>query len=306
MRNTEKEKMNNQRGSATIEAVVAFTGFLLVFFTILGVVNYSRAQMRISAAVDTAARELSQYAYFYDMSGMQKFDLAYKDVSQDSEKLINEVLSTVDSLYTTVGDAMDQSAEDGTNLANAVSHGELSVDQIKQTLSNIDENATNIEESINQVAGQIEAIGDNPILYMRSLVAIAGQEGMDLAKRAIASSLSELFVLKHFGDSYEERNANLKALGVVDGVDGLNFKMSSMFTDEHCQEIQVVVFYKVKLAQFFDWEILEVDLCKQAVCSAWLGGDEVVKLKTSKGSDGQASSDGGAEEAPADGSNGEG
>ena len=303
MRNTEKEKQNNQRGSATIEAVVAFTGFMLVFFTILGVVNYSRTQMRIAAAVDTAARELSQYAYFYKMSGLQKFDLAVKEETADDVQRINEVIATVDGLYTTVGGAVDQSAEDATNLANAIGEGQLSVEQIKQTLSNIDENASNLEESMGQVAAQIEAIGDNPILYMRSLVAIAGQEGMDLAKRAIASCLGEMFVLKQFGDSPEEQNAALKALGVVDGIEGMNFKMSTMFTDDDCQEIQIVVFYKVKLSQFFNWEVLEVELCKQAVCSAWLGGDLVDELDT--GGD-AGSGDQTSEGAPADNSDGEG
>lgn len=303
MRKIEKEKQNNQRGSATIEAVVAFTGFVLVFFTILGVVNYSRAQMRIAAAVDTAARELSQYAYFYKMSGLQKFDLAMKEETADDTQRINEVLATVDGLYTTVGGALDQSAEDATNLANAIGEGRLSVEQIKQTLSNIDENASNLEESMSLVASQIEAIGDNPILYMRSLVAIAGQEGMDLAKRAIAASLGEMFVLKHFGDSPEEQDAALKALGVVEGIEGMNFKMSTMFTDKDCQEIQIVVFYKVKLAQFFDWEILEVDLCKQAVCSAWLGGDLVEKLET--GGDAEAG-DQASEGEPAENADGEG
>ena len=302
MRNTEREKQNNQRGSATIEAVVAFTGFMLVFFTILGMVNYSRAQMRIAAAVDTAARELSQYAYFYKMSGLQKFDLAVTEETKDDEERINQVLSTVDGLYTAVGGAFDQSAEDATNLANAISEGQLSVDQIQQTLGNIDDNASNIETSMGEVADQIKAIGENPILYMRSLVAIAGEEGMDLAKRAIAACLGEMFVLKHFGDTPEEQDANLKALGVVNGIEGMNFKMSTMFTDDHHQEIQIVVFYKVKMAQFFDWEILEVDLCKQAVCSAWLGGDVVEKLEVGGASD---SDDKSAEEQPAENADGE-
>lgn len=273
MRNDKQKDRNKQRGSATIEAVVAFTAFLLAFFTIIGVVNYCRVQMQISAAVDTAARELSQYAYFYDMSGLQKFDLALKKEAGNATERINDVLATVDGLYTTVGNAMDQSAEDMTNLTNAIDQGTVSIDSIKETVNKFSERETAIGEMMTEMEGKLDEIGDNPVLYMRSLVAIAGDSGMDLAKRAIAFSLSKMFVLKHFGKTTGEQNETLKSLGVVDGVEGLNFRMSTMFTDDHCQEIQVVVFYRVNLSQFFDWEIFEVELCKQAVCSAWLGGD---------------------------------
>lgn len=43
----------NRRGSATIEGVISFTGFLFVIFTLLNIVNFCRAQMLISNAVDS-------------------------------------------------------------------------------------------------------------------------------------------------------------------------------------------------------------------------------------------------------------
>ena len=53
----------NEKGAATIEAVVSFTGFLFVIFTLLNIVNFCRAQMLVSNAVDTVAKELTQYSY---------------------------------------------------------------------------------------------------------------------------------------------------------------------------------------------------------------------------------------------------
>ena len=60
----------------------------------------------------------------------------------------------------------------------------------------------------------------------------------------------------------------------------MNFNLSTMFTDENMEEVEIVVFYKVKLIQILDWEILEANVSKRAVCKAWLGGDNVQKFVT--------------------------
>ena len=106
------KKLNHQRGSATIEACISFTGFLFVVFTILGTVNFCRTQMLISNAVDTAARELSQYAYFYKMSGLQKFSSDLSGNAEVGKENINSVIGTVDHLYSSVGNAKDKSVQE--------------------------------------------------------------------------------------------------------------------------------------------------------------------------------------------------
>lgn len=74
------------------------------------------------------------------------------------------------------------------------------------------------------------AVQDNPMAYMKSIAAIAGKETIDiLTSHCIAAPLSRLFVAKHFGSSVSEANEKLKAIGVVDGLDGMNFKMSTLF-----------------------------------------------------------------------------
>ncbi len=62
-RNKEQEQ-KCQGGAATVEAIVSFSCFLFVVFTILTTVKYCRAQALISNAVDSAVKELSQYSYY--------------------------------------------------------------------------------------------------------------------------------------------------------------------------------------------------------------------------------------------------
>ncbi len=279
------EKTNIQQGSATVEAVVAFLGFLFTIFTILGMVNFCRVQMRVSAAVDATAKELSQYAYFYEMSGLQKFDKAVKEKGGVGKNNVNEIISSVDTLYSTLGKATKQTSEDAANLANATSRGEVDLSAIENGVANIQDNAKEIETSVASVANAFERIGDDPLLYMRSLVAIIGSEGADQLKKAIAVPLAKSMMKKHFGSTDSEVLSTLESLGIEGGLENMNFSMSSLFADGDCEDVEIVVFYKVKLFQIFNMDFLEADVSKRALCRAWLGGDNVqavVKVESSE------------------------
>ena len=273
-----KQRERSERGSATVEAVVAFTGFLMVIFTILNVVNYCRAQMLISNAMDTAAKELSQYAYFYKMSGLQKFDKAVKDNSDIGAKNLDGVIGTVDGLYKSMTKMKEDGIQEATKITNAFEGKANVVETVKNTLTTMDTDVTNIDTNINSVMSAVVGVGDDPILYMKSIIAVAGNESIDLLKsHVIAAPLAKLFFVKHFGESFEEANEKLKQLGVKDGLDGMNFKMSSVFSSEEPENIHLAVYYKLQLAQFFKGLELEVPICKESVTRAWLGGDNVVK-----------------------------
>lgn len=272
------EKLNKQRGSATVEAVVGFTGFILVIFTILSLVNLCRAQMLVSSAMDNAAKELSQYAYFYKMSGLQKFSESLGDAATVGKEDINGVIGSVDTLYGSMVEALDGSKESYTSIENATKEGTLEWSDIETAINGIKEDGSNINSSIGGVMDQFEAIGDNPMAYMKSLVAIAGSEGLDLVKsHLIAAPLAKMFVRQQFGGK-DHADANLEKLGIKDGLDGMNFKMSSMFTRNNPDDICLVVFYQVDLLQLFDMNVLSIKLSKVSRCGAWLGGDNVQEI----------------------------
>lgn len=271
-------KLNTQCGSATVEAVIGFTGFLLTIFTILGMVNFCRAQMLVSAAVDTAAKELAQYSYFYEMSGLQKFEKQLDDNSQVGKDNINDVIGTVDSLYGSIVNAKDKVEGTVTDTGEMIAAGQVDLQKFENSVQGLENSAQGVLTGINSVSAAITQIGDDPLLYMRSLVAIMGSETMEVAKRAVAVPLARMFVQKHFGADKDEANAALEALGIEGGLDSMNFNLSKIFSDDEHEDIELTVFYKVRLFQVFDWIILEADVSKVAVCRAWLGGDDVQAL----------------------------
>lgn len=272
----QSKELNNQRGSATIEAAIGFTAFLFAIFTILGLVNFCRAQMLVSAAVDTAAKEMSQYAYFYEMSGLQKFEGKLDDNASVGKNNINEIIGTVDQLYGSINGAIDQTIQEKTSVENMLAAGEADLQTFENAITGIENSAEGVMQGITGVSNALKDIGNDPLLYMRSLVALIGSEGMEAAKRAVAVPLARAFVSKHFGENTEAANAKLESLGIEGGLDSMNFNLSNIFSDDKHQEIEIVVIYKVKLFQVFDWVVLEANVSKVAVCRAWLGGDDVI------------------------------
>ena len=266
------------KGSATIEALISFTGFLFVIFTILSVVNVCRAQMLISNAVDTATKEITQYSYFYEMSGLSKFKADVDGNAEIGAANLNDIISTVDSFSTSIATAYDNSQENVTNITNAANEGNLNVEEIQKTILSIDSDVDDISGSIDSMSAAFGSVADNPLLYMKSIVAVAGSEFLDQAvSHAIAAPLAKAFFTKHFGENADEADAELKRLGVVNGLNGMNFKNSTMFSAEEKDEVHIVVYYKVKIMQLLDWATFEVNICKESVGRAWLGGDDVVK-----------------------------
>ena len=272
-----KNQEKDSRGSATVEAVIAFVGFLFVIFTILNVTNYCRAQMLISNAMDTVTKELTQYSYFYKASGLQKFGEEIQAIGAEGEANLNTIATSVGDLYTAMSGAVDTTLAEGAGLGDRLSNGNINVQDLNNALTNVDASFTHIKTNLNDMNTKFMDVYNNPVLYMKSLVAVAGNEGLELAKsHVLAAPLAKGLLLKHFGSNKDEADKALEQLGIVDGIDGMNFNMSTIFTKEHPDEIHLVVYYTVELSQMFDWLDLKVNMCKETRARAWLAGDHPV------------------------------
>lgn len=264
----------NEKGSASIEAIVSFTAFIFLIFTILGVVNYCRVQSFISTAVDNTAKELSEYSYFYKMSGLNKINNAVEGNNDRATKTINDSVTTLDGLFTAFSNVENNAQGAANNIQGAIEGDEGQINNLKDTIDNLSTNVNDINTASNQVMQALGDIQDNPVQYMKCLAALAGGEAFETAKsHLIAAPLAKAFTTKHFGDTRDEADQALKDMGVVDGLDGMNFKLSKIFSYPNTDEIRIVVYYKVKLFDLLGADIGQVTLCKEAVVRAWLSGD---------------------------------
>ena len=269
--------MKKSNGSLAIEAVVSLTGFIVAIFTILNFINYCRVQSMVSAAIDSAAREMSQYAYFYEITGARRLEQKMRDAGKESENSINLVAGALDGMFGTFG----RSANGVKNAA-----GGISEDLQAGNYASIAEQVKNLElgKSYAEIKGNAEIIGDelsaiadDPGAFIKSFAALAGSKITDYAKsRLIAAPLAKALTIKHFGGNAAEASERLAKLGVVGGLDGMNFGMSTLFAPNAPDDIEIVCYYQLEIFNPLGelGGLSEITLCKIARTRAWLGGDD--------------------------------
>lgn len=260
-----KKRDKKERGSAAIEAVVSLTIFIVAIITILSFINICRAQAAVSAAVDATAKEMAQYAYFYHLTGLDALEqIEAGKVAGDRQKMNDIVGGTeaVYSIFTSLGSGGDvgQLVEDSVKAASGVDMGDSDVGKVSDMIHTL---------------GSIE----NPMDFMKSVATVGALELGSFAKsQLIAAPLARILVKKHFQVNEMDADTYLRTLR-IDGMDALNFSMSTIFTPTAPNDIHLVCYYQMKPVQFFNFEFGTITLCKESVTRAWLGGDRVYEAK---------------------------
>lgn len=58
-------KRKREKGAIVIEATISLTVFIFAILTILSLVDIAYVQAKMSVALNSAAKEISQYSYLY-------------------------------------------------------------------------------------------------------------------------------------------------------------------------------------------------------------------------------------------------
>lgn len=246
----------NEKGAASIEATISLTIFVFVIMAIYMLINYCLVQSKVSYAINTTAKEMSQYSYFYHVLGLDDLDAKLKNGK-------TQAVNTFSSFNKLLGDSkaeVKEIEENPTDYFGSVISGDKT------------EDLTKIYQQIQDVSSNVLNVVNDPVEFMKSMASLAGEEVWEHVKsNVIAAPLAKGMTRRHFGSSAESANTYLEALGVVDGFDGLNFNMTTMFEDAS-DDIKIVVYYNLDLATVFPFK-LNVSICQHASTRAWLGGD---------------------------------
>lgn len=268
-------------GSAAIEAVVSLTVFIVAIMTVLSFINICRAQAAVSGALDGAAREMSQYAYFYHLCGLDELQQKTADKVKEDRKKLEDIAGGTQAVYKvfeTLG-SEDVSSDDIVNLVEgAVKKPEDGEGEAKDKHEITMENAAGKIEQMTKTAMSIK----DPLQFMKSMVTIGLMEGSSfLRSQLIAAPLARALVEKHFQVDGMDADEYLRSLN-IDGMGALNLKMSTIFAPAAPNDIHLVCYYQIKPVKFFNFQFGSITLCKESVTRAWLGGDRIYKAENEK------------------------
>lgn len=272
-----------ERGSAVIEAVLCLTIFISAIFFILSFINLCRAQAIVSNAVDATAKEMSQYAYFWHLTGLDKLDQGAAGEVEDDRKNLNNLIGGVDSLYSvfesTTSDEMMSEKQIEATLGSTQETGENgTVENIASEMKDKQVNPANLSEKMDELQAAYQEFG-SPMEIIKSLGRIALVEGFSMIKsQLIAAPLASALMEKHFEVGGQSAGEYLSSLRIVVPDEGnpmsaFNLKLSTIFAPTSPDDIHIVAYYQVQAVNFFNFEFGTVTLCKESVTRAWLGGD---------------------------------
>ncbi len=229
--NLEHKKLG-ERGSITVEATLVLPLFMFAFLSIVWLALIAKVECITQYAIDQTAKEISQYCYIADKAGLLKNSMSKESCIIDST---DEAIDAIVKLQ----EMVDSGVQD---MADAYNEGD-----IEALFQNAQDNVNSVKQQGEAIYSKIKDIaGDNPVGAVKTLAtALAGETARDVASRVVAIPLCKALVPKYITSTTSNADAMLKKLGIEEGLDGLNFGMSTVLKDN--KSINIVCIYKVKV-----------------------------------------------------------
>lgn len=228
MRLGEDMNIRSEKGSFTIEAILSLPLFMFAFIAIVSLASLAKLESTTQYAINQMTKEVSSYYYI-----AEKIGAARKDTADNSE---------IDSLVQAVTSFSDMA---GNTVSGYVPNTSDSLETVLSTYSNINNDVSEITSAAKKVYDSFETVLENPEGVISSLATIIRTEAENkLLSRIIAEPVCRALMPKYI-TSDSDADKVLERMGVVDGLDGLDFRMSSFMNDQ--RSISVVLIYQVKI-----------------------------------------------------------
>lgn len=250
-------RKNRENGSIVVEATVSLTVFIFAIFSILMLVNVYFIQAKISVALNTAAKEISQYSYLYYALKTDKYEQKFNEGTPEAKLTAEQTISGVDSLIQSA-----QGAKDG-----------LYSGDFDRMMKELEEGKTSVEALYQLYSEKLE----DPEQFIKGMAKMTLNELKEEGKVLIAKLLARTFMQKNLKASPNDTaDAFLRRYRVVDGLDGLDFDYSTLMAYGTSNQIQLCVTYDVKLIEFFNFDITYT-FRQVAKTNAWGNGISLIK-----------------------------
>ncbi len=250
-----------------MEAVLSLVPFIIVILGITSFINIFMVHNKIQYALYEMGSELSAYTYPYQALGLRSADLGLKkDIDTQTEpvdKAIQEVTDFMGQLESFQNSAAGIKADPYNGVQKTVENGQQVIEKGKQV-------ATTGRELLS-----------DPMSILRGVIFLGVEAGEKRGKTFLLELISGGFANVYLDASFEENqpltaDAYLRHYGVKDGVNGLDFSESELFSSGDYRIIDFVVKYDVEVYLF---KLFLKDPCIHVVqrCTipAWLDGDGV-------------------------------
>lgn len=163
-------KKKKQRGSISVEATLFLPLFFLAFISIFNLIYFARAQLIVQYAADQAAKEVAQYSYILEKTG---------------------ILDSLDNLNTRSDDFEKEIRDMEAELQNIQQAGENALDSINPMGNTIE-----VGKSAEKVYDQIEGYVYDPKSFISGVLAVLKKNTINGISTYMVNTVAKSSVMK--------------------------------------------------------------------------------------------------------------
>lgn len=235
-----------ERGSMTVEAALFLVIFLMAFLTIINFGRLARAQIIMQHAINGSAMQISQYSYILTKTGIIDPIVATANNAKQVRSDANEVINAV------------------TEFSNAVDGVAAGGEVTDADIDNLIQAASDAEGAVNIVTGYFK----NPRGLFTGILAVAKEDVERRVTTLIVSRIAESQVEAYFEEITDDPDAYLEGLGIVGGLEGLDFSESE-YVAGGTKDINITVRFTVKNQMFPMFDFGEHEMRLNASTRIW-------------------------------------
>lgn len=98
-------KENRERGAVVVEAVISMTAFIFTMLIILSIADIAYTQSKMAVALNSAAKEISQYCFLYYKFQLDEANSALDEGTEGAQKTVEDTVAGLGQMMDSFGEA---------------------------------------------------------------------------------------------------------------------------------------------------------------------------------------------------------
>lgn len=229
-----KGNERRERGAIVVEATISLTAFIFLLYTILSVLNICYIQAKMSTALNTAAKQISQYCYLYYKLGGGRVNDELAGAAEKPRKTVEATFDGISSFMTKMSDGVESgiNGDYAGSLKNAIDAGQGAAGIIDM---------------------YAEQIANDPKGFIIGMGMLAACETKDYAFGKLCGALGKAFMAKNLKDfKDDDPDQFLKRYMIKNGLDDLDFKYTALMPAKNKNLVLLVVTYDVHVIRLLN------------------------------------------------------
>ncbi len=228
------KKKDTCKGALTVEVLLFLIPFMMAFLTIVNAGRFVQTEMLIHHAITQTAKQISAYGYVLTKTELTQTMINTNKKSAEFQTDVNKTVDSVKEFSSAISDFSTSG-----DLQNVIDAGDAAQTQLTEFFS-------------------------DPDAIANGVLAAAKVKGREGIVKWGAKQLGTASIKNSLGKITDDVDTYLKNVGVVDGLEGLDFNQSEWVSvTEGKGNVQIVVTYTMKNNIFpqFDFGEYEVRQC---------------------------------------------